>query len=108
MGRVRDDHVRFGQVLHHTPAGYLLHFLPDLSLNLRITFLLLVLVLDFLLRHPHVHGELHLLVRKIRRRNDTVHSRNPDTHFRNEITDYGKSLGKGHIVKKIDLVDFVF
>ena len=37
MRRIRNNNIRFGQLLHHTPSGCFHHPLPLLALDRRIT-----------------------------------------------------------------------
>ena len=108
MGWVRDDHVRLGQILHHSPSGSFLHLLTDTPLDLRITFLLLVLFLDLLLGHSHVFAEFVLLVDKIRSRNDHIDQRHPDSQICHRSADQCNSLHQIHIIQGKQQRPFIF
>ena len=99
MGGVRDDHIRLGQILHHSAPGSFLHLLPDTALNLRITFLLLVLFLDLLLGHSHVFAEFILLVDKVSSGDDHIDQRHPDPQICHYFTNQCNRLHQIHIIQ---------
>ena len=67
MGRVSDDHVGLGHLLHHAPLCHLPLVLLDLALDLRVALSLLVFLLDLLLAHAQLTLVVPPLVEVVQR-----------------------------------------
>ena len=102
MGRVCDYHISLGKLLHHASPGGFHHPLTLFALNLRITFLVLVFVLDFLLGHLHVVLEFDLLISKVCSGNQHIKESYSDAQIENQRSHLGDALIQRHIVKLVE------
>ena len=80
MGRVRDHHVGIGHGGHHAPARPFRADLAQARLDHRIALGLLVLLLEFLLRHAKLFHVLLLLIEKVEDRDHRHDRKDADKH----------------------------
>lgn len=72
MGRVRDNDIRFRNILHHTALGSFTHPLSLAPLDLRISFCVLIFILYFLLVTSY-HFEFDFLIDPVCQTNDQIY-----------------------------------
>ena len=90
MRRVTDDNICIRHCLHHSASCHTLLKASDLTLNLGISFHLLILFLDFLFRHldPLLIGPT--LIEVVKTGNRREYKPNPQNHAHDLFQDISK------------------
>ena len=91
MGRVGNDDIRLRHFLHHACHCHLALLLPDLPLDLRISFGLLHFIFDFLLCHFEILCGLPFLIAIVHQRHNHNDTNDDECHVENNLCHKGKA-----------------
>ena len=100
MRRVRNNNIRLRHALHHSPPCRLLHPLALLWLDLWISFLILILIFDFLLCHTQVFFMFPFLEHPVSKRKCQICHRYLDAKLHHHVKQDSKTILYRQIIRR--------